>query len=75
MHARGLGPGKVSYVRSNRGWGRQELDISASLNFAPQAASGQHDSEFEDGIDVDLGNGSLAAGGKRVGGIAAKSRT
>jgi hypothetical protein len=44
-------------------------DGLADAELLPQAARGQHDTEFEDGIDVDLANGGLAASWQGIGGI------
>ena len=44
-------------------------DGRADAEFLPQGAGGQHNAEFEDGIDRDVGQAGLAAGGQGVDGI------
>jgi hypothetical protein len=48
---------------------RADADGLADAEFFPQTAGGQHDGEFKDGVDLDLGNRSLAAGRQGVGSI------
>jgi hypothetical protein len=44
-------------------------DGLADAEVFPQATGRQHDTEFEDSVDIDFGNGGLAAGWQGVGGI------
>jgi hypothetical protein len=44
-------------------------DGLADAEFLPQGAGGQHDAEFEDGVDLDVGQAGLAAAGNGTGGI------
>jgi hypothetical protein len=48
--------------RGQAGTVHAAADGLANAEFFPQTAGRQHDAEFEDGVDVDLGNGGLAAG-------------
>jgi hypothetical protein len=51
------------------GAGHAGADGLANAQLLPQAAGGQYDAEFEDSVDLDLGEGGLAAQGQGVGGI------
>jgi len=44
-------------------------DGLADTELLPQPAGNQHDAEVEDGVDLDLRNGGLAAGRQSIGGI------
>ena len=54
---------------SQAGAGHAGADGLADAQLLPQAAGGQHDAEFEDSVDLDLGEGGFAAQGQGVGGI------
>src|SRR5689334_24851714 len=44
-------------------------DGLADAEFLPDGTGGQHDAEFEDGVDLDIGEASLAAYGQGADGI------
>jgi len=55
--------------RAQAGLCQAGADGFADAEFLPQSAGGQHDAEFEDGIDLDVGEIGLAADRQGVGGI------